>query len=311
MLWNTNPIFALMMLSWLTIHLLIKFAFLKEINLRYENHANASSLLAGKIVDTLSNILSVHLFAKSRLERMFFLNSQKDEIRKAQSANCHVEKMKLMQGLAAIGLIFGTLYSLISLWKQQKVTLGDFTLITMLCYNMINLAYTINYSISNFLKEINKARAALILVNPIPHIPSSSNNPSIHISHGKIEFNNVCFNYSDNHPLFSNLSLKILPGQKVGLVGLSGSGKSTFVNLILRLFNLKSGNILIDDQSISNVNLDSLRLQIGLIPQDPTLFHRSVIDNIRYGKEDATYEDVISAAKKAHCHQFIQALDHG
>ena len=125
---------------------------------------------------------------------------------------------------------------------------------------------------------------------------------------GQITFNNVKFHYKGTEPLFQNKSIEIKAGQKVGLVGYSGGGKSTFVNLILRLYDITDGAILIDGQDIRDVTQDSLRSSIALIPQDPSLFYRSLMDNIRYGRIDATDEEVISAAKKAHAHEFITKL---
>lgn len=128
---------------------------------------------------------------------------------------------------------------------------------------------------------------------------------------GKINFNNVNFFYKDIEPLFENMYIEIKTGQKVGLVGYSGSGKSTFVNLILRLYDITDGSISIDNQDIRNVTQDSLRENIALISQDPSLFHRSIMENIRYGKINATDEEVVEAAKKAYAHEFIMKLTEG
>jgi ATP-binding cassette subfamily B protein len=128
---------------------------------------------------------------------------------------------------------------------------------------------------------------------------------------GQISFDHVEFQYKDTAPLFQKKSITIEAGQKVGLVGYSGSGKSTFVNLILRLFDVTDGSIKIDDHDIRDLTQDSLRRNIAMIPQDPTLFHRSLMDNIRYGRIEATDEEVIEAAKKAHAHEFISKLPQG
>jgi ATP-binding cassette subfamily B protein len=131
------------------------------------------------------------------------------------------------------------------------------------------------------------------------------------IEKGTIEFKNVAFEYHQPQELFKNKSIKIHGGQRVGLVGSSGSGKTTFVNLIVRLFDISQGEILIDNQNIKAVTQQSLREHIGFIPQDPALFHRSLMDNIRYGNLTANDEDVIEAAKKAHADEFIQKTPHG
>ena len=131
------------------------------------------------------------------------------------------------------------------------------------------------------------------------------------ITHGEIIFDKVGFHYKGTTPLFDKLPVTIEAGQKVGLVGYSGGGKTTFCNLILRLYDVTAGRITIDNQDIRDVMQDSLRAHIGMIPQDPSLFHRTLMENIRYGKDDATDDEVIEAAKRAHAHDFIAKLPNG
>jgi ATP-binding cassette subfamily B protein len=131
------------------------------------------------------------------------------------------------------------------------------------------------------------------------------------ISQGRIEFRHVRFSYSPGKPVFDNLSVTIQPGERVGLVGFSGSGKSTFVNLILRLFDPQSGQIVIDGVDIRDMTQDALHTQISLIPQDPSLFHRTLLENIRYGRLEATEKEVVEAAEKAHAHDFIAPMQQG
>jgi len=162
-----------------------------------------------------------------------------------------------------------------------------------------------------FFQEIGICQQALtILQDPITLQDAEDATP-LKVPHGKIQFQKVHFHYKGTSPLFSDKSLVIQPGQKVGLVGYSGSGKTTFVNLILRLFDIQSGHILIDDQDIASVTQESLRKSITLIPQDPSLFHRTLMENIRYGRVDATDEEIIEAARLAHAHEFIMELPQG
>lgn len=130
----------------------------------------------------------------------------------------------------------------------------------------------------------------------------------ITIKKGEIQFQNVFFQYENSHPLFENINITINPGERVGLVGYSGGGKSTFIKLILRLIDTQSGSILIDDQDLKNVTQHSLRQQIGTIPQETDLFHRTIMENIRFAKPNASDSEVIEAAKKANCHDFISEL---
>ena len=162
--------------------------------------------------------------------------------------------------------------------------------------------------VDEFNKAIGRCKQSLMSLMLPLEILDKPNATIMNCTHGKITFNNVKFHYKGTEPLFQNKSIEIKAGQKVGLVGYSGGGKSTFVNLILRLYDVTDGAILIDGQDIRDVTQDSLRGSIAMIPQDPSLFHRSLMDNIRYGRIDATDEEVISAAIKAHAHEFIEKL---
>jgi len=167
------------------------------------------------------------------------------------------------------------------------------------------------YQVDQFNQALGKAKQSLNALL-IPHdIKDETNATQLLVTQGRIEFSRVKFNYLGGYSLFQNKSVIIDAGQKVGLVGYSGGGKSTFVNLILRLYDVVDGQILIDGQNISDVNQESLRQAVAMIPQDPTLFHRSLKDNIRYGKTNASDDEVILASQKAHAHEFISLLPEG
>ena len=145
-----------------------------------------------------------------------------------------------------------------------------------------------------------------------PHeLVDSADAQDLVISRAMIEFKNICFSYHQGTPVFENLNLVLEPGQKVGLVGLSGGGKSTFVKILLRLYDVQSGSILIDKQDIRHVKKHSLIDQMATIPQEPELFHRTVLENIRFARPDASDEEVFAAATVANCHQFISELPQG
>ena len=164
---------------------------------------------------------------------------------------------------------------------------------------------------SEFSKLLGRITQALKVVLDKPEFQDLPEAYELKVTRGAISFDRVLFHYKGITPLFHNKSVIIGAGQKVGLVGYSGSGKSTFVNLILRLYDVTEGSILIDGQDIRNCTQDSLRKNIAMIPQDPSLFHRTLIDNIRYGCENASDEEVVEAAKRAHAHDFIAKLPQG
>jgi ATP-binding cassette subfamily B protein len=162
-----------------------------------------------------------------------------------------------------------------------------------------------------FAKEAGTVSAALSIVNQDHDVVDASNATPLNVTKGEVVFDKVTFAYDNHKSIFKELDIKINAGEKVGLVGFSGSGKSTFVNLILRFYDIQSGKILIDGQDIKAVTQDSLRAEISMIPQDPILFHRTLMQNIQYGCLNAQEADVIKASKLAHCHEFITQLDEG
>jgi ATP-binding cassette subfamily B protein len=162
-----------------------------------------------------------------------------------------------------------------------------------------------------FIRESASVNEALSLITIGYDVKDKSAAYRLVVNKGEIIFKNITFNYHQGKKIFNNFNVTINPGQKIGLVGFSGSGKSTFVNLLLRFYDVAKGQIFIDNQNIAEVSQDSLREQIAMIPQEPTLFHRTIKDNILYGKLNASDEEILTAAKLAHCHEFIMELPEG
>ena len=182
----------------------------------------------------------------------------------------------------------------------------------MINFNIINTLYKLSHTLRDFIGNWGAVDQAIALLETSEMTHSDKPKATVlTCTKSKIIFDHVTFNYKGTEPLFKNKTIEIQGGQKVGLVGYSGCGKSTFVNLILRFYDVTDGAILIDGQDIRNVTQDSLRENIAMIPQDPSLFHRSLMENIRYGRIDASDEEVISAAKKAHAHEFVSTLPQG
>ncbi len=306
---HVSLFFSGLLLGWSICHMIVTFLFLKSGYVLAEAASESTSTLTGKIVDSLTNMLNVRLFSKGEYESRYLNKYTLEEQSRYKQALWHLEKMKIIQGSLGSIFILVVIFSLVYGWSHSWVTLGDFTLVGMLCFSMLGFIWYASYQMTTFVREAGKMRSALSLITAQHDIKDDEGALPLHVARGAIQFNNVTFHYQSSKPIFQQLSVTIPAGQKVGLVGFSGSGKSTFVNLLLRFYDIQSGAILIDGQNISAVTGHSLRHQLAMIPQDPSLFHRTLMENIRYGREDASDEEVIQAAQLAHCHEFIDQLD--
>lgn len=308
LMWFAKPIFAFILFVWFFLHIFLTLLFMRIGNLKWEIHSESAAILSGKIVDSFTNILNVRLFARNEYESQYLQQFQYDEINKAKSAMWLIEIMRLFQGIVGFLLIFFMIWTLVYGWTQGWVTLGDFAQIGMQSFWLLGMVWYMSYQMSVFARETGLIVNALGLITKGHDIVDAPDAKKLHIIFGEIRFDNVYFSYQGRQEVFRNLNVTIKAGQKVGLVGYSGSGKTTFVNLILRFYDLDGGQILIDEQNIAKVTQDSLRSQIAMIPQDPTLFHRSLLENIRYGRLTASDEEVMAAARLANAHEFIEKL---
>ena len=306
-----NPVFSLFLGLWVVAFLVITAVYFKPIRDQSNYFATAKSTVMGKVVDSVSNVTNLRLFARHAYENKLIQDSVQDTVDKDRAMQRTILKMRIFWDVSIIVLIGGNLYLLVSMYSKNQVTIGDFSFIISLS---ISIFYNLWYLASQFVtfaEELGKCKQALTIISAIHDISDQPNATVLQVTKGEIEFDDVTFHYDEGAHLFNNKNVMIQSGQKVGLVGLSGSGKSTFVNLILRLFDVESGKIMIDGQDIRTVTQSSLRENIAMIPQDVSLFHRTLMDNIRYGRTDATDEEVIDASKKAHCHEFISQLKEG
>lgn len=299
------------LMSWLSLHLILctvagaKAAELSRV------HSEARSYLQGKIVDTLNNHLNVKLFTKYFFEVENVRSSQDQEILKNKKTLFYIEKFKVVLSILAFISLTTLFYTTIHFWQIDAISLGDMIFVFTATLNILTLAWTATVEMAYLFRELGVIKQGLKIIKDPIDIKDEDDAQDLDIKKGKIEFNKVTFKYKHNDNVFKEKTLTIEGGQKVGLVGLSGSGKTTFAHLLLRLFNISQGTIKIDGQDIRKVTLKSLRDSITLIPQEPMLFHRSIMDNIRYSSLDATDEEVIDASIKANCHEFIMNLEEG
>lgn len=310
-MYTVNPIFALALFSWCVLFFIISIIFSKSIHELSKLTSESYSKYSGTLVDIFSNISSVRLFSRFKYETKNLSDSVDDLVYKDRNMLKYIIKMRLVQDITLVGLLGVMFYMLLNLYSKGMVTIGDFALILTITMSIFQAMWHLANKIVDVYKNIGRCYQAMSLIDVKHEIIDQDNAKNLVVKNGAIEFKNVTFSYKNSTPIFSNSNIKISAGSKVGLVGYSGSGKSTFINLIFRLYDIAEGDILIDNQSIKAVSQDSLRHNISMIPQDISLFHRSLRDNIKYGNVDASEEDIIKASKQAHCHEFITNLHKG
>jgi len=310
-LWSINYKFSALLAAWISIFALGTIFFAKRAKQLCIAAAQIRSRFVGKIVDILSNIYSIHLFSGKKIEAKK-INTQLETYMLAdQKRDWWFLGMFAFQGLSFVVYQALCFIFLIVGFKAGEVSAGDFVLLISVNIAIIDCLWSFSSDLANFTEMVGDITQGLHIVLDPVDILDKPDAKVLKLTQGRIEFKEVGFGYKTSEPIFSGKSIIIEPGQKVGLVGYSGGGKSTFVNLILRLYEVSQGAILIDGQDIKSVTQASLRDNIGMIPQDPSLFHRSLMDNIRYGDMHANDERVIEAAKQAYAHDFIIKLPQG
>lgn len=306
-----HPLFAVAMIAWSILFFTLSYFLARKSEKYSVDYSEARSTVMGKVVDAISNIFNIKLFGTRKYEHGYLRKHLGEMIGKEQHLHWYMMKLKLVQSISITFLLVAMVGILIYTRLQGLITVGDFALVLTLSTAIVDETFYLALQFVSFTEDVGVCKQALSILSKQPEALDAPGATSIQVPKGEILFENVTFNYVNGKPVYENLNLSISPGEKVGLVGLSGSGKSTLAHLLLRLYELSEGRILIDGQDTSQVTRESLVQNIALIPQDSSLFHRSVMENIRYGKLDASDDEVIEAAKKAHCHDFIAQMKDG
>ena len=273
--------------------------------------AEADSKMTGNLSDAISNQSTVSLYAGTSFEVNLFKNLvqvwRKATLRSWYSDQRNQAFIGLLMNILQVGVMFMA----VIFWTRGQLTLGDFYLIQSYLLGTFNRLANINYTLRRFYDAYTDA-AEMVMILETPHeISDKPKAKKLAVQTGAIEFKKVYFRFNFETEILRNFNLSVTGGQKVALVGPSGAGKSTITKLLLRMYDITSGEISIDNQSISEITQDSLRRSISFVPQEPILFHRTLMENIRYGRQNSTNEEVLEAAKKANCHDFISALPLG
>lgn len=296
------------LLIWIACYIGALYYFVPRVKERSVVSSDARSKLMGRIVDGYTNITTLKLFAHTNFEQQYAREAIIEQTEKTRLASRVVTSMDVtittMNGL----LIVSTSGLALWLWSQSLISVGAIALATGLVIRIVNMSGWIMWVVNGIFENIGMVQDGLQTIAQPIAVTDREQAPRLTVSRGEVRFEHVDFHYGKRSGIISDLNLVIKPGEKIGLIGPSGAGKSTLVNLLLRLYDLQGGRILIDDQNIAEVTQESLREQIGMITQDTSLLHRSIRDNLLYGKPDATDEELWAAVRKARADEFIPLL---
>lgn len=310
-LWGINPRIAIGILIWALVFTIYNYGFYR-FKVKYDVLANeADSRATGYLSDSIANNNNIQLFTGQKHEATGFKEVVDHQTKLSLFSWRLGNFNQAVQSGLIIALEFAVFYYAIKYWQLGLLTVGTFVLIQSY---IIGLGERL-WGFSRVVRAIYESYAdgkEMVDIMQTPHeIKDLPGAIPLYVMGGNIDFKNVVFSFNQTRTVLDTINVSIKGGEKVALIGPSGAGKSTFIRLLLRLYNVASGQINIDDQDIKHVTLDSLRENLSLVPQDPILFHRSLMENIRYGRRDATDEEVIEAGRLAHCEEFIKDLPLG
>jgi len=317
---TADPRLALPMIIWFAAYLLLIRLMVPRMRDRSKLTSEARSLLTGRIVDSYTNILTVKLFARAREEDAYVRESI-DIHTSAFHASLRLNTLfTLLLSLINASMVTSTTTLALILWSRGQIEVGTVAMTLPLAWQIVNSAGWVAWQVTNIFENVGVVQEGMMTIAKPITLIDRPNAPALVVSRGEVRFEDVHFDYgretsagADGHPhrgaVLEGFTLTVQPGEKIGLVGRSGAGKSTAVNLLLRFFDIAQGRILIDGQDIADVAQESLRAQISVVTQDTSLLHRSISDNIRYGKPYATDAEVIEAARLAHADEFVRALE--
>lgn len=303
-----GEIYALILIIWAVLFVGISFITADVTQNSSAELASYKTKLSGYLSDSISNISSTILFSGSTKETKTIKKVIKEVEKSEKKIQYQMIKVFFYQGCLVTALISTFTITLINGAQKQIIHAGDFALVLSIALSCLMMIFGLGQQILKVHQLIGACNDALSFIK-VPHaIIDKPNAPPLMVYKGEIVFDKINFSYPQSAQLFNQLNLSIASGEKVGIVGKSGSGKSTLLKLLLRLIQPSSGDIIIDKQQINEVQFESLRSQITIIPQETQLFHRSIFDNIQFANASATQNDVFEASKKANCHDFIMRL---
>jgi ATP-binding cassette, subfamily B, multidrug efflux pump len=300
---------ALPVVLWFAGYLVMLRVFVPRMRDRSKTVSEARSWLVGRIVDTYTNILTVKLFARARDEDAYVREAFEEHTGLFYSSLRLNTLFSFCLSTLNAMLVVGTGGLAVWLWVHGKVEVGTVAMALPLSWQIISIAGWVAMRVTEIFENIGVVQEGMMTISRPIQLTDKPDAAELKVARGEIEFKDIRFGYGRENGLIDGLSLTIRPGERIGLIGRSGAGKSTLVNLMLRFFDLEDGKILIDGQDIAETTQESLRTQISVVTQDTSLLHRTIRDNIRYGRPEASEAEIVAAAKQAQAHAFILDLE--
>jgi ATP-binding cassette, subfamily B, multidrug efflux pump len=270
--------------------------------------ADARSLMTGRITDAYTNISTVKLFSHARREASYARQAMREFLVTAYQQGRFITGIEIVNHVLSMGLILSTAGVTLWLWTQGRVGAGAVAAATAMALRLNGISHWIMWELASLFENIGTVTDGMNTLSRPHAIVDAPGASELQVPRGEVTFDDVGFAYGGKRQVIEHFSLTIKPGEKIGLVGRSGAGKSTLVNLLLRFYDVESGRLLIDGQDVSRVTQNSLRAHVGMVTQDTSLLHRSVRDNILYGRPDASEDEMLAAAERAEATEFIAAL---
>ncbi len=295
-------------LAWVALYILALYFFVPRLGKVARVQADARSLMTGRITDAYTNIATVKLFSHARREAFFARSAMQEFLGTVHTQMRLVTGFEIVNHMLSMALIAASAGATLWLWTKGEASVGAVAAATAMALRLNGISHWVMWEMATLFEHIGTVQDGINTIARQHTVVDAPDAKPLAVARGDIRFEQVSFAYGGKRDVIEKLDLHIRPGEKIGLVGRSGAGKSTIVNLLLRFYDVESGRILIDGQDIAQVTQNSLREQIGMVTQDTSLLHRSVRENIVYGRPDATEEDMLAAAKRAEADEFVGAL---
>jgi ATP-binding cassette, subfamily B, multidrug efflux pump len=295
-------------LGWLALYALSTAYFVPRLARIGKVYADSKALVTGRISDAYANITTVKLFSHTQRESAFLRQALAESSEIGYEQNRLITAFEIVNHTLVVLLVLASVGQSLWLWQQGVVGPGALAAVTAMGLRIGGLSHWVMWSLAGLFENVGTVQDGIVTLTKRRHVVDAAGAVPLQVPRGEVKFDRVTFAYGGKSPVLKDFNLVVRPGEKIGLIGRSGAGKSTLVNLLLRFYDVDGGRILVDGQDIAHVTQDSLRSNIGMVTQDTSLLHRSVRDNIAYGRPGASEEEMLAAARRAQAHGFIADL---